>query len=54
MTTTHNRSTLDQKKAAARTAYKTAKETYMREPNNENWIAFCMAKRECMMLGVII
>ena len=34
--------------------YKEAKENYLSNMTNENWKAFCDAKRVCMLLGVRI
>lgn len=34
--------------------YKTTKENYLNNRTNENWIKFCEAKRNCMLLGIII
>lgn len=38
----------------ARRAYIQAKKEYMEAPTSDNWIAFCKAKRNCMLLGIII
>ena len=35
-------------------AYKEAKRAYLMEKSEENWKAYCEAKRKCMFLGVII
>ena len=45
---------IEQKKADAKQAYKEAKKAYLENMSNENWRAFCDAKRVCMSLGVII
>lgn len=45
---------LEQKKTAAREAYKKTRLAYMDNPTKENWAKFCDAKRTCMLLGVII
>lgn len=34
--------------------YKAAKENYLNNRTQTNWIKFCNAKRICMLLGVII
>ena len=34
--------------------YKEAKEKYLTNMNDKNWIEFCNAKSTCMKLGVII
>lgn len=34
--------------------YKEAKENYLKNRTNQNWIKFCDAKRNCMLLGVRI
>lgn len=34
--------------------YKETKKTYLENRTNENWIAFCDAKRNCMRLGIRI
>lgn len=34
--------------------YKAARENYLNNRTNENWIEFCNVKRNCMLLGVII
>ena len=34
--------------------YKEAKSNYLNNGSNENWIMFCNAKRECMLLGIRI
>ena len=50
--------TLEAKKAAAKAAYKEAKEKCDRHLNTENWIKYykelCEARRTCRLLGVII
>lgn len=46
--------TLDDKKAAAKKAYKAAKAKYMETMSKADWTAFCDARRVCMLLGVII
>ena len=45
---------LEQKKAEAKKVYKEARKAYLENMSNENWRAFCDAKRVCMLLGVII
>lgn len=45
---------LKDKMAAAKEAYKAAKENYIKNRTTENWIKFCDAKKECMLLGVRI
>lgn len=47
-------STLEIKKEKALNIYKEAKKAYLEDMTNENWIAFCEAKRTCMLLGVRI
>lgn len=42
------------RKAEALETYKEAKKAYLEDMSNENWIAFCDAKRTCMLLGVRI
>ena len=34
--------------------YKEAKEKYITNMNDKNWIAFCKAKANCMRLGIRI
>lgn len=34
--------------------YKEAKQRYLENRTNENWIAFCNAKTNCMRLGIRI
>lgn len=34
--------------------YKTAKENYLNNRTQENWIKYCNAKRNCMLLGIIL
>lgn len=46
--------TLENQKAAAKKAYKEAKEAYLKNRTDKNWKAFCNAKRICMLLGCII
>lgn len=46
--------TLEEKKAQARSAYKAAREAYLSIPTDENWRAFCEAKRLCRLVGVIL
>lgn len=41
-------------KDAALKAYKEAKNNYIANMTNENWIRFCDAKRTCMLLGMRI
>lgn len=45
---------LEIKKAEALKKYKEAKENVKANYNTENWVKFCNAKRECMLLGVRI
>ena len=42
------------KKLEAKKKYIEARNNYMANRTNENWIAFCDAKRACMLLGIII
>lgn len=42
---------LDEKKSEAIKEYKEAKQAYIENQSNENWIRFCNAKRNCMMIG---
>lgn len=50
--------TLEEKKTAAKAAYKKAKEKCRKHLNSESWITYynelCEAKRLCRLLGVII
>lgn len=46
--------TLAEKKAQAKAAYEAAKNRYTETMSKADWIAFCDAKRVCMLLGVII
>lgn len=46
--------TLKEKKEIALKEYKSTKAAYLQDMTNENWIAFCDAKRVCMLLGVRI
>jgi len=34
--------------------YREAKIAYLENRTNENWVKFCNAKRECMLLGIRI
>ena len=34
--------------------YKEAKKSYLENMTNDNWKAFCVAKRNCMLLGIRI
>lgn len=43
---------LEARKTKALEEYKKARENHMKNATNENWIAFCNAKRNCMLLGV--
>lgn len=45
---------LTEKKVLAKEAYKESKKKYMETMIKADWVAFCKAKRTCMMLGVII
>ena len=45
---------MTEKKAAALEAYKAAKARYTESMAQPDWIAFCNAKRVCMLLGVTI
>lgn len=38
----------------AKKAYRETKAAWHENPTNENWIAFCIAKRTCMLLGIRI
>ena len=49
-----NEKSLQTSKANALEAYKAAKQAYITEKSNKNWIAFCDAKTLCMRLGVRI
>lgn len=40
--------------SAAKEVYKAAKAKYMETMDKADWIAFCNAKRTCMLLGVRI
>lgn len=46
--------TLNKKKAEAKAKYIAAKARYMETMDKADWVAFCEAKRECMLLGVRI
>lgn len=46
--------TLEAQKAAAKEVYKAAKAKYMETMDKADCIAFCNAKRTCMLLGVRI
>ena len=51
--------TLEENKRTALENYKAAKKKYLenmdfKNPNDENWKAFCEAKRTCILLGVRI
>lgn len=41
-------------KEEAKRAYKEAKAAWLENQTNENWIAFCNAKRVCRLLGIRI
>lgn len=41
-------------KETALNNYKEAKKNYLENRTNENWIAFCDAKTNCMRLGIRI
>lgn len=45
---------LKEQKANALKIYKEAKENYFNDASKENWITFCEARRNCMLLGVRI
>ena len=45
---------LETKKAEALQKYKEARNAYLENTTNENWIAFCDAKIVCRYLGCII
>lgn len=45
---------MSEQKNKARENYNEAKQEYLKNQSNENWIKFCKAKRLCMLLGVII
>ena len=32
--------------------YREARKAYLENKTNDNWIKFCNAKRECMLLGI--
>lgn len=46
--------TLNEKKAEAKSKYIASKARYMETMDKADWIAFCEAKRVCMLLGVKI
>lgn len=46
--------TLEEKKAQAKTEFNRTRGEYLVSGTKEAWIAFCEAKRLCMLLGVII
>lgn len=46
--------TLEQKKFAARQSFANARNAYMQDQTQSNWIAFCDAKILCRRLGVIV
>lgn len=46
--------TLTEKKELAKEAYKAAKAKYLETMSKQDWVAFCDAKKACMLLGVII
>lgn len=41
-------------KTTALENYRNARNAYLENKTNENWIKFCEAKRNCMLLGVRI
>ena len=41
-------------KETALNNYKETKQAYLENRTNENWIAFCKAKTNCMRLGIRI
>lgn len=45
---------MEAKKNEAKRNYIEARNNYLKNRTNENWIAFCNAKRNCMLIGVII
>lgn len=45
---------LNEKKANALEAFKNAREAWMENQSNENWIAFCDAKLMCRRLGILV
>lgn len=45
---------LDLEKKEALEKYKEAKQAYMNDMSQKNWIAYCDKKKACMLLGVII
>ena len=47
-------STLEAQKIEALETYKNAKKRYLETLSQSDWIAFCNAKRNCMLLGVRI
>ena len=42
------------KKETTLNNYKELKKAYLENRTNENWIKFCNAKKECMLLGIRI
>lgn len=49
-----NKKSLQTNKTNALEAYKTAKQAYLTERSDKNWITFCEAKALCMRLGIRI
>ena len=45
---------LKDKMMIAKESYKVSKESYLKNRTTENWVKFCDAKKECMLLGVRI
>lgn len=45
---------LKEQKQKALEELKKARKAYLENNSKENWIAFCDARRNCMLLGVII
>jgi hypothetical protein len=45
---------LEKDKKQALADYNKAREEYLKNRSNGNWVRFCDAKRNCMMLGVLI
>ena len=45
---------MEARKNEAKINYIEARNNYIENRTNENWIAFCEAKRVCMLLGVLI
>ena len=41
-------------KAQTKEIYKQAKDKYLQTGSQEDWISFCEARRNCMLLGIRI